>query len=548
MVALHRASVAQHLVAFLEANQVSRVFTVPGESFLAVLDALYDSDVRAVVGRQEGGVAMMAEAQGKLGQRPGVAFVTRGPGATNASAGVHVASQDSTPIVLFVGQVGTDTRGREAFQEVDYTQMFGAMTKLVERIDRADRVVEVLNRVWATAMNGRPGPVVVELPDDVLGQVVEQPQPRLVQRLPIGVASEQLFRIAERLKAAKAPVAVLGGPLLSDSTNRLAQRFAEAWGLPLACSFRRQGLMDHSHSHYIGDVGLGINPALKQRVVDSDLVLLIGGRMSENPSQGYQLLLVPYPGQELVHVYPGAEELGRNYLADQGVVCDPDAFLEGMSALADGTRRWEGQVQEARQSYLDWTDLLFETPDGSPMPGLMRALLDQAPMDSIVTNGAGNYASWAHRFWRFGRECRTDSQVAPTSGSMGYGLPAAVAASLEHPDRQVICFAGDGCLQMTVQEMATAFEQGCNLLLLLVDNAQYGTIRMHQERDFPARVSATQMPGNPDFVALARAYGWTAEALDADGCAAEQLGRLLQLSGPKLLHVPIGDNWMIRRG
>ena len=263
MVALHSASVAQHLVAFLEANQVSRVFTVPGESFLAVLDALYDSDVRAVVGRQEGGVAMMAEAQGKLGQCPGVAFVTRGPGATNASAGVHVASQDSTPMVLFVGQVGTDTRGREAFQEVDYTQMFGAMAKLVERIDRADRVIEVLNRVWATAMNGRPGPVVVELPDDVLGQVVEQPQPRLVQRLPIGVASEQLFRIAERLKAAKAPVAVLGGPLLSDSTNRLAQRFAEAWGLPLACSFRRQGLMDHSHSHYIGDVGLGINPALK---------------------------------------------------------------------------------------------------------------------------------------------------------------------------------------------------------------------------------------------------------------------------------------------
>ena len=548
MVALHRASVAQHLVAFLEANQVSRVFTVPGESFLAVLDALYDSDVRAVVGRQEGGVAMMAEAQGKLDQRPGVAFVTRGPGATNASAGVHVASQDSTPMVLFVGQVGTDTRGREAFQEVDYTQMFGAMTKLVERIDRADRVVEVLNRVWATAMNGRPGPVVVELPDDVLGQVVEQPQPRLVQRLPIGVASEQLFRIAERLKAAKAPVAVLGGPLLSDSTNRLAQRFAEAWGLPLACSFRRQGLMDHSHSHYIGDVGLGINPALKQRVVDSDLVLLIGGRMSENPSQGYQLLQVPYSGQELVHVNPGAEELGRNYLADQGVVCDPDAFLEGMSALADGTRRWEGQVQEARQSYLDWTDLLFETPDGSPMPGLMRALLDQAPMDSIVTNGAGNYASWAHRFWRLGREGRTDSQVAPTSGSMGYGLPAAVAASLEHPDRQVICFAGDGCLQMTIQEMATAFEQGCNLLLVLVDNAQYGTIRMHQERDFPARVSATQMPGNPDFVALARAYGWTAEALDADGGAAEQLGRLLQLSGPKLLHIPIGDNWMIKRG
>ena len=421
------------VVKCLEAQGVDRVFCVPGESYLPVLDALHDSPVEVVVARQEGGAAMMAEADGKLTGRPGVCLVTRGPGATNAAAGVHIAKQDSTPIVLLVGQIGRAMRGREAFQEVDYRQTFRDLAKWVDEIDRAERIPEVFSHAWSVALNGRPGPVVLALPEDMLRDVVDAaPGPR-VEAAAAAPDPRDVTTAAALLAEAERPFVVAGGSRWDDGAIRRLARFSETWDAPVGCSFRRQRLFDHLHPHYAGDVGLGINPALKARIVQSDLLILLGARFSENPSQGFTLLGAPRPGKTLVHVHPGPEELGRIYRPDVAICATPGAFLEAMAdhaPLGEPTAR----SAAAHRDYRAWSDAPPESPGAVDMGAVIAHLREAAP-GAVITNGAGNYAIWAHRFWRY-RD--PDSQLGPTSGSMGYGLPAAIAAKLRRPEREVI--------------------------------------------------------------------------------------------------------------
>jgi acetolactate synthase-1/2/3 large subunit len=519
------------IVRCLEAQGVDRAFCVPGESYLPVLDALHDSPIETVVARQEGGAAMMAEADGKLTGRPGICFVTRGPGATNAASGVHVAKQDSTPMVLFVGQIGRAMRGREAFQEVDYRQTFRDLAKWVEEIDRAERIPEILSHAWHVALNGRPGPVVLALPEDMLKETAAAaPGPRVAPAAPAPSAADAA-RAAEMLAAAERPFVVAGGSRWDAAAIAALARFSEAWDLPVGCSFRRQRLFDHLHPHYAGDVGLGINPALKARIAESDLLLLLGARFSENPSQGFSLLGMPAPGKRLIHVHPGPEELGRIYAPDLALCATPGAFLDAMEGRAP-ERPASGRGAAAHAAYRAWTDAPAESPGAVDM-GAVTAHLRAAAPDALIANGAGNYAIWAHRFWRY-RD--PEAQLAPTSGSMGYGLPAAIAAKLRRPEREVICLAGDGCLQMTLQELGTAAQAGAAIRVIVVDNGSYGTIRMHQERDYPGRVSATALR-NPDFAALARAYGFHAETVVETAAFPAALERARAAAGPSLLHL-----------
>ncbi|MEO1067065.1 MAG: thiamine pyrophosphate-binding protein, partial [Pseudomonadota bacterium] len=475
------------IVECLEAQGVDRVFCVPGESYLAVLDALFDSDIDVVNARHEGGAAMMAEADGKMTGRPGICMVTRGPGATNAACGVHIAKQDSTPMILFVGQIGRRMRGREAFQEVDYRQTFGDLAKWVEEIDHADRIPEVINHAYHVAMSGRPGPVVLALPEDMLrddADVTAGPRVHVASPAP---NPSDVTRFEEMLRQSAKPFLILGGSRWTPSDVDAVTRFAERTKMPVGCSFRRQHLFDHLHPNYAGDVGLGINPALQARIAESDLVILLGARFSENPSQNFSLLTYPKPRQALVHIHPGAEELGRIYTPDLSINATPGAFINAVNHMSRDAS--DDDVTTAHAAYLAWSN----PPHHSETEGFadQGVLIDQlrihAP-EAIMTNGAGNYAIWLHRFWRFRA---FGSQVSPTSGSMGYGLPAAIAAKRRYLDKRVICFAGDGCFQMTSQEFAAAAQLGVAVIVLVFDNGLYGTIRMHQERDYPGRVSAT---------------------------------------------------------
>ncbi|WP_150524720.1 thiamine pyrophosphate-binding protein [Roseibium sediminis] len=526
----------QLLVDALEKHGAERVFCVPGESYLAVLDALHDARIPVTVCRQEGGAAMMAEAHGKLTGKPGICMVTRGPGATNAAAGIHVAAQDSTPMILFIGQIEQSMREREAFQEVNYRQMFGGMAKWVAEIDQADRVPEFLSRAYHVATSGRPGPVVLALPEDMLVETATVSQPAAWTQLETHPGADQMADLAERLATAQRPIAILGGSRWTEEAVANFTRFAETFDLPVACSFRRQMLFDHLHPNYAGDVGIGINPKLAERVRQSDLVLLVGGRLSEMPSQSYTLLDIPQPKQPLVHVHPDAEELGRVYRAALPIHASPVAFAKALAALAApaGTNRGSA-VAEAHEDYLAWSAARPQTPGSLQMAGVMDWIEGNMPEDTIFTNGAGNYATWVHRFHRF----RTfGSQAAPTSGSMGYGLPAAIAAKLAFPNRPVVCFAGDGCLQMTIQEFGTACQDGANIIVVVVDNGMYGTIRMHQERTYPARISATELK-NPDFAALARSYGAFAETVETTDAFGPAMERALASGQPALLHLKI---------
>ena len=526
----------QLLVDALEQHGADRVFCVPGESYLAVLDALHDARIPVTVCRQEGGAAMMAEAHGKLTGKPGICMVTRGPGATNAAAGVHVAAQDSTPMILFIGQIEQSMREREAFQEVNYRQMFGGMAKWVAEIDQADRVPEFLSRAYHVATSGRPGPVVLALPEDMLVQSAAIAQPAPWTQLETYPGADQMAELSVRLAQAKNPIAILGGSRWTADAVADFTRFAEAFDIPVACSFRRQMLFDHLHPNYAGDVGIGINPKLAERVRQSDLVLLVGGRLSEMPSQSYTLLDIPQPKQPLVHVHPDAEELGRVYRAALPIHASPVAFAKALAALAAPaeTNRSDA-VSTAHADYLAWSGARPQTPGALQMAGVMDWIEANMPQDTIFTNGAGNYATWVHRFHRF----RTfGSQAAPTSGSMGYGLPAAVAAKLAFPERTVVCFAGDGCLQMTIQEFGTACQEGANIIVVVVDNGMYGTIRMHQERHYPARISATELK-NPDFAALARSYGAFAETVETTDAFGPAMERARASGQPALLHVKI---------
>ncbi|TBW37203.1 thiamine pyrophosphate-binding protein [Siculibacillus lacustris] len=533
----HPTTVARLLVETLEVNGVERVFLVPGESYLAVIDALADSPIATVVARHESGAAIMAEATAKLTGRPGIAMVTRAPGATNAFAGLHVAEHDGTPMILFVGQIDRGFRERGAFQEMDYGRVFGSVAKWVAVIDDPERMVEMVGRAFSVATAGRPGPVVVVLPEDVLGEAATARDVRPAVATETHPGLHQMWDLQKRLWAAERPLVILGGSRWSETAVRRFARFAEAFDLPVACSFRRQMLFDHLDPHYAGDVGIGLNPALRARIDRADLILLIGGRLAEVPSQGYTLLDIPVPKQSLVHVHPSAEELGRVYRPDLAIHATPAAFAAAAEALQPPPAgiRWADWTAAAHADYLAWSEDLPATPGAVQMGAVIAALRACLPEDAILTNGAGNYATWIHRFWRFRRFA---TQVAPTSGSMGYGLPAAIAAKLAHPDRPVICFAGDGCFQMTSQELATAVQADARIVVLVVDNGIYGTIRMHQEREFPARVHATTL-ANPDFAALARAHGALGLTVSTADEIVPALTAALAADRPALVHLKV---------
>lgn len=434
-------------------------------------------------------------------------------------------------MILFVGQVGRDMVGRDAFQEVDYRRFYGSMAKWVDEIHRADRIPEILSHAFHVAMSGRPGPVVLALPEDMLRETASTvPGPRVDVAEP-SPAPADLVRLESMLAAAERPFAIVGGSRWDEPAVAALRAFAESWDLPVGCSFRRQMLFDHAHGHYAGDVGLGINPALLARLRDADLLLLIGARLSENPSQGFSLLGMPDPGKPLVHVHPGAEELGRIYCATLAINATPGTFLAAAPRGDGGGARGAA----AHADYLSWSERPPQTAGDVQMGEIMTWLRDHLAEDAVITNGAGNYCTWIHRFHRFRR---FGTQVAPTSGSMGYGLPAAIAARLRHPDRTVVCFAGDGCFQMTGQEFAAAVQYGASVVVIVVDNGMYGTIRMHQEREYPGRVSATGLR-NPDFAQLARAYGGHGESVTVTAQFPAAFERAVASGLPAIIHVSI---------
>ncbi len=523
------------LVDQLVAHGVRHVFCVPGESYLAVLDGLHDHQIDVTVCRQEGGAAMMADAHGKLTGEPGICMVTRGPGAANALAGIHIAKQDSTPLILFVGQIERGMREREAFQEMDYRAVFGTQAKWVTEIDQVERIPELVARAFHVATSGRPGPVVIALPEDMLvevAQVADAPRYQVPESAP---TATQMQSIAARLSKARQPVAILGGSRWDAESVARFQAFAQAWNLPVAVQFRRQMLFSTEHACFIGDIGLGSNPQLMQFVRDSDLILMIGGRFSEIPSQSYTLLDIPVPQQQLVHVHPDSSELNRVYIASEAVNASPKAFTQALETLAapPNPPAWAAALQAMRESYTQWTN-----PDTITLPGalqmgqVMSHLNKVLPADTIMCNGAGNYATWLHRFRHF---TQYGTQLAPTSGSMGYGLPAAVGAKRVFPHRTVVCFAGDGCFMMHGQEFATAVQYDLPIIVLVIDNGMYGTIRMHQERHYPGRESATALR-NPDFAAYAQAFGGHGERVESTDEFAPALERALASGKPAILH------------
>ena len=533
------------LVEALIAQGVTDVFGVPGESYLAVLDGFHEhrEQIRFIACRQEGGAAFMAEAQGKLTGRPGICFVTRGPGATNASIGLHTAFQDSTPMILFIGQVASEQRDREAFQEVDYRQMFGpgtlGMAKWVGEVQDAERLPEYVARAFHTALQGRPGPVVLVLPEDMLTRATSAPVLPRVRAAEAAPTPAALAELRQRLAAAQRPLLIAGGGGWTAQSTAALQRFAEAWQLPVGCAFRFQDLFDNSHPNYAGDVGIGINPKLAARVREADLILALGPRLGEMTTGGYTLLQAPRPQQQLIHIHAGPEELGRVYAADlminAGMGCAAPALAELPPPEAMPWAAW------TRSANADYAANRQPTPV-SPldMAEVVRQLSTRLPAGTLFTNGAGNYSGWLHRFHAYtALHQHGRSQLAPTSGAMGYGLPAAVAAALIQ-QRWVVNIAGDGDFLMNGQELATATGYGARRLIsVVVDNGTYGTIRMHQEREYPGRVSGSDL-FNPDFAALAQAYGWRAARVarteDFESALREALAHPEQ---PTLLHLKL---------
>ena len=520
------------LVDQLKIQGCDRIFTVPGESFLAVLDALHDTpEIDLVVCRQEGGVAYMADADGKMTGRPGVAFVTRGPGATNASGGVHVAFQDSTPMILFIGDVARGDRDREGFQEIDFPAFFGPVAKWAARIEDARRIPEYVARAYRVATAGRPGPVVLALPEDMLRDEADVPD-----RPPVPPLAEEpdpgaIQAMFELLKEAAAPVAIVGGADWSPRSAHHFANFAYRYGIPVAAAFRRQDAIDNKSGVYAGQLGYGPNPKLQQRIRDADLILAVGARLGEATTDGYTLVAPDHPGQTLVHVHPDPNELGRVYHADLPICADMGEFAEMLDEWIDPELVPFSAGKQAHEEWLEWSEPRPRKGvklDLGPCVAAMRARL---PETTIVCNGAGNFSGWWHRYWRYGP---MPTQLAPTSGTMGYGLPAAVAAALRFRDRPVVCVAGDGDFLMNGQELATAAQYGADLLVIVADNASYGTIRMHQERDYPKRISGTDLK-NPDFAALTRAYGGWADTVERTEDFAPALDKALKRKGIRLI-------------
>jgi acetolactate synthase I/II/III large subunit len=545
------------LVECLVKQGVTHAFGVPGESFLAVLDGFhaYKNDIEFVINRQEGGAAFMAEAAGKLTGRPGVCFVTRGPGATNASIGVHTAFQDSTPMVLFVGDVASDTRDREAFQEVNYLSFFGpstgGMAKRVERIDDAKRIPEYVARAFATAMNGRPGPVVIVLPEDMLTQMVEAAP--LSRVLPVEAWSDpgSLRSLRELLLKAERPFVIAGGSGWTQQSAQALQRFAENWSLPVGNAFRFQDTFDNFHPLYAGDVGIGINPKLAERIKQSDLIIAIGPRLGEMTTGSYTLLQAPKPTQKLVHIHASAEELGRVYQPDLAIHASMSAAARSLEVLSAPTHLpWLNWSQDANQDYranIDPANNGLKLPGNIDMPAIIATLQKHLPADAVLTNGAGNFASWLHRFYQYhGLAKGYKTQLAPTNGAMGYGVPAGISAAILSK-RIVLTITGDGDFMMNGQELATAVQAGVKSIVLLLNNGMFGTIRMHQEREYPHHVSGTKL-ANPDFAGLARAYGYAGVCItNTEQFEAELLAALARPQGT-LIEVTLNPEVISTRG
>ncbi|MBC3810483.1 thiamine pyrophosphate-binding protein [Undibacterium aquatile] len=529
---LKSRSGGQLIVNALQIHGVDTIFGVPGESYLPVLDALHDSAIRFIINRQEGGAAFMADAYGKMTGKPGICFVTRGPGATNASIGVHTAYQDSTPMILFIGQVGNDFVEREAFQEIDYRRMFGPMAKWVAQIDRADRVPEYIARAFQVATSGRPGPVVLALPEDMLAQTVEVADTLHYTPVQAYPSPAQLSQLRSMLEAAERPVLILGGSGWDQTACTQLREFAELNHLPVACAFRFQDLLDNAHPNYIGDVGIGINPQLAKRIQQADLVIAIGPRLGEMTTGAYTLLEAPLPKQTLVHVHSDALELGRVYQAPLMINSGMKEFAHALSELGkqgklESAAHWQHSVAEAKAELQAWQqEPAIFAKENAPLNlwQVVQDIMRLAPADSIITNGAGNYATWAHRYFRY---AGLRTQLAPTSGAMGYSVPSGIAAKLIAPERCVVTFAGDGEYMMNGQELATAVQYRAGIVIIVFNNGMYGTIRMHQEREFPGRVSGTELH-NPDFAALARAYGASGETVLTTAEFGPALERALQ--------------------
>jgi len=523
------------LVETLALNGADTVFCVPGESYLPVLDALHDAReaIRLLVCRHEGGAANMADAYGKLTGRPGVCFVTRGPGATHASVGVHTAQQYSTPLVLFVGQVSRGMSEREAFQELDVRRVFAPMAKWVAQIERADRIPELVTRAFQTATSGRPGPVVLAVPEDVLAETTSAAPAGAHRPVQAHPGPGELAALRERLAASLRPLVILGGSGWSAEACADLRRFATANDLPVACSFRRQDLFDNRDERYAGDIGPGVNPALAQRIRDADLLLVVGARLGEMATSGYTLVSIPRPSQRLVHVLTGAEELGRVYQPDLAILSGMPQIASALASLPPvAGRPWGAWTRAAAADRAGWAARVT-VPGRLQMWDVMDVLTRRLPEDAIVTNGAGNYSGWVHRFHRY---VRHGTQVAPTSGAMGYGVPSAIAAKAVFPERVVVSFNGDGCFLMYGQELATAVQYGLAVVFIVVNNGMYGTIRMHQERRYPGRVVGTELR-NPDFAAFARAFGAHGELVEETAQFAPALERALAAGRPALVEL-----------
>ena len=497
------------LVEILENQKVERVFCVPGESYLSVMNGLQDTSIETVLCKHEGAASIMAEADGKLTGRPGIAFVTRGPGATNAAAGIHIAQQDSTPMILFVGQIGKEMYGRDAFQEVDYQQFFGGMAKLVVEVQQADRLPEIVSRAYHTAMSGRPGPVIIALPENMLTESTNNKPVGYINRTSSAPSTNDLAQFIEEIKSAKNPILILGGSVWSNDAAKDLESISEMLGLTILTSHRRQSFYNNLHKNYGGDLGLGVNPKLIERINKSDYLVLLGGRLSENPSQGFSLFGIPEHNKKVVHIHPGPEEIGRIYKPHLGIPCSPISFANALNNALKGLNTKpssENQINtnQAHKEYLEWGNMPLEAPNsGVDLTSAFRSLRENLEPNTIITNGAGNYAVWGHRLFRFS-QFRT--QLAPISGSMGYGLPAAIAAKLRHPNQTVIALAGDGCFQMTENEFATAVQYNAAVIVFVIDNEMYGTIRMHQHKNYKGKYKHTGLI-NPDFNKLAVAMG-----------------------------------------
>jgi acetolactate synthase-1/2/3 large subunit len=526
---------AQALVAQLKRQGVKRVFCVPGESYLAVLDALADHpDIQVIACRHEAGAANMAEAHAKLTGEVGVCFVTRGPGATHASIGVHTARQDSTPMILFIGQVALADRTREAFQEIDYRLFFGPIAKWAEEIDQAERVEEFVARGFATARQGRPGPVVLALPEDML--TAEAGPSRWPAPGPAALAAptpDFVQKAADQIAKAKKPLVVLGGGDWGAAGRAAVKELAEAASLPIVLSFRRKDLLDNDHPAFVGDLGLGPNPKLIARIKEADLILAIGARLGENPTQAYGLFTPAETAAKLIHVHPDPQELHRVWPAALSAAANSAPTAQALAAALHTVKGdWDEWRKAARVDYEAWTAPLADQ-GAVNLSHVFAHMAEALPKDAIITNGAGNYAAWLHRFFRHRAGGR---QLAPTSGAMGYGVPAAIAAKLAAPARTVIAAAGDGCFLMSAQELATAVQYGAHVIFLVVDNGSYGTIRMHQEKHYPGRVIATDLK-NPDFAAYARAFGAWAETVTRTEDFPAALAAARAAAMPAVLHL-----------